>query len=279
MFGAKYSRLKFWIITIILFIPTVVLSVFVKVLENSENSEEALIPSIVLFLIALTWLNTLANRIRDYGGSPWFSLLAFIPFANIIMTFYYGIVKSKNKSELNETNDNTTLSKAVYNHSKDIASEIKPAINEYKENHKTTKQKQQSTIDIDEYKQKHSSTKQSEDFYNNINEDEMYEKVMIEIEEDKKVKSTWAKSLAQSEGDKDKAESIYINLRVEQIKNENNQDKLNEKKGEIYDIETKLNDFLAIQGLVLVDRISNVEVIANHKSKLMNSKKLNFLMN
>ncbi|GEM_PF-1971670 len=48
-----------------------------------------------------------------------------------------------------------------------------------------------------------------------MNEDEIYEKVMLEIEKDNKVKSTWAKSLAQSDGDKDKAEAIYIKLRVD----------------------------------------------------------------
>lgn len=53
-----------------------------------------------------------------------------------------------------------------------------------------------------------------------INEDEIYEKIMIEIEEDKKVKSTWAKALAQSDGDKNKAESIYIKMRVDEIQSE-----------------------------------------------------------
>ena len=96
----------------------------------------------------------------------------------------------------------TPLSKAVYNHSKDIANEIKPAINEYKEKHSTTKDENQITETIN----------------SEITEDEIYEKIMIEIEEDKKVKSTWAKSLAQSDGDDKKANSLYINLRVQEIK-------------------------------------------------------------
>jgi hypothetical protein len=43
---------------------------------------------------------------------------------------------------------------------------------------------------------------------------------MIEIEQDNKVKSTWAKVLSQSDGNKDKAESLYISMRFEEIKNE-----------------------------------------------------------
>ena len=43
---------------------------------------------------------------------------------------------------------------------------------------------------------------------------------MLEIEEDRKIKGTWARALAQSEGNKDKAESLYINLRVQNIQEE-----------------------------------------------------------
>ena len=49
------------------------------------------------------------------------------------------------------------------------------------------------------------------------NEDAIYEQVMLEIEEDKKVKATWARALAQSDGDKDKAEALYIQFRVKEI--------------------------------------------------------------
>lgn len=95
-------------------------------------------------------------------------------------------------------NSNPSLAKAVYNHTKDIASEIKPTINEYKEKHQTSKTNTSNISPIDE--------------------DEIYEKVMLEIEEDNKVKSTWARALAQSDGDKDKAESLYIKLRFNEIK-------------------------------------------------------------
>ena len=96
----------------------------------------------------------------------------------------------------------TPLSKAVYNHSKDIVNDIKPAINEYKEKHSITKTENEMTQSLN----------------SEVNEDEIYEKIMIEIEQDNKVKSTWAKALSQSDGNKDKAESLYISMRFEEIK-------------------------------------------------------------
>ena len=96
----------------------------------------------------------------------------------------------------------TPLSKAVYNHSKDIVNDIKPAINEYKEKHSITKTENEMTQSLN----------------SEINEDEIYEKIMIEIEQDNKVKSTWAKALSQSDGNKDKAESLYISMRFEELK-------------------------------------------------------------
>lgn len=202
MFGAKYSRQKFWIILLLLLIPLVVLRMMETLAEAKEDANLMFIIAIGYFVIAGVQLNTLANRIRDYGSNPWLSLLALIPLVNLVVTFYYGIVQYKNKPVDSNTSihNSPSLSKAVYNHTKDIASEIKPTINEYKEKHQTSKTDTSNISSIDE--------------------DAIYEKVMLEIEENNKVKSTWAKALAQSEGVKDRAESLYINFRVQNIKNE-----------------------------------------------------------
>jgi len=78
---------------------------------------------------------------------------------------------------------------------------------------------------------------------------------MIEIEEDNKVKSTWAKALAQSEGDKDKAEAEYIRLRVfniiqeiQQKKRENLEQKEREKQQNIKEnqVKKRLKEFQII---------------------------------
>lgn len=208
MFGAKYNRLTFWIWSIILWIPFSVFSATIKATEMNNDLSDLNLGFRILFgMVVIMWMNALANRIRDYGSNPWIAVFALIPLVNIGLALYYGIAKYKNKPIENNTisnNSNPSLTKAVYNHSKDIANEIKPTINEYKERHSTTKNENQTTKIMN----------------SEINEDEIYEKIMIEIEEDKKVKSTWAKALAQSDGDKNKAESIYIKMRVDEIQSE-----------------------------------------------------------
>lgn len=113
-----------------------------------------------------------------------------------------------------DNNSISSLTKAVLNHAKDVASEVKPMVEKYKENHASAK-----TIDEE----------QNITTVDNMNEDEIYEKVMLEIEQDKKVKSAWAKALALSEGDKSKETSLYINLRVNDI--------IEQKKKDIHNIE------------------------------------------
>lgn len=108
------------------------------------------------------------------------------------------IVKLKYETSNLQTKNDHSLTKAVYNHSKDIANSTKSAIYQYKDKHKTSK----------------------EEISNDIDEDSIYEQVMIEIEDDNKVKSTWAKALAQSEGNKDKTISLYIKYRTENIMSE-----------------------------------------------------------
>lgn len=203
MFGAKYSRLVFWIWSVILWIPFSLFATLSKATEmNPELAYSSLVFSGLLLIVIIMWMNALANRIRDYGSNPWIAIFSLIPLVNIGLALYYGIVTYKNKpvkSKETISSSNSSLTKAVYNHSKNIISEIKPAINEYKE--------------------KHQPSKTDTDNISSIDEDEIYEQIMIEIEEDKKVKSAWAKALAQSEGNRDKAEATYIKLRVHDIKN------------------------------------------------------------
>lgn len=87
-----------------------------------------------------------------------------------------------------EDNDKLKLAKAVLNHTKTVA-------NEYIEKHKST------------------TTFNGVD----INEDKFYEIAMLEIEENNKVKSTWARALAQTDGNKEKLEPTYIKLRVAEL--------------------------------------------------------------
>ncbi|TLT03404.1 DUF805 domain-containing protein [Aliarcobacter cibarius] len=205
MFGVKYSRLTFWIWSICLLMIDMILVIVARLLEAAEIYDKALFLYVFVFFIGIIWINVLANRIRDYGSNPWISAFAMIPLANIGLALYYGIVNKKSKPKLENVSnsyDSTSLSKAVYNHSKDILSEIKPTIDEYKQNHSTSKIETQTSSNLN----------------SEINEDEIYEQIMLEIEEDRKIKGIWAKALAQSDGNKDKAESIYIKIRLEQEK-------------------------------------------------------------
>ena len=43
MFGAKYSRLKFWIISIVLLIPTTILNIFAQYFESREQNDNAMV--------------------------------------------------------------------------------------------------------------------------------------------------------------------------------------------------------------------------------------------
>ena len=199
MFGKRYSRLKFWIISVCLFIPDSILITFAKAYEKVENNDTSLILYLLIMVISVLWINTLANRIRDYGSNPWISLFALIPLVNILLGFYYGLIKYKKNTEKINNNKETnshinSLPKAVVNHAKDIANEIKPTVNNYV--------------------QKHNSSRKKVDNIEFIDEDEIYEKIMIEIEKDQKVKSTWAKSLAQSDGDNDKSNSGISGLKL-----------------------------------------------------------------
>ena len=170
----------------------------INIFKNSGNTELILIIFSVGTLVYATWMNTLANRIRDYGDNPWIALFSIIPLANIGLALFYGIAKS-NIKEIAQKNDTNSLTSAVYNHSKDIINGIKPAINEYKENH---------------------TSSNNNSLNNNIivNESKIYEDIMNEIEQDKKIKSTWAKALSQSDGNKDKAEALYISMRFDELK-------------------------------------------------------------
>jgi flagellar FliL protein len=107
IFGAKYSRLIYWIISIILFFISSFFFGVGNQLERENAIGAAAISFGISFLISLIWINTLSNRIRDYGGNPWFALFALIPLMNLILGIYYGIENKKNQSIENNNNSNS----------------------------------------------------------------------------------------------------------------------------------------------------------------------------
>lgn len=61
-------------------------------------------------------------------------------------------------------------------------------------------------------------------------EEKLYEKVASEIQEGAIDQGIWAKALSESNGDKNRAESIYIKLRVNKLKDKSIQDYNDRKK-------------------------------------------------
>jgi len=254
MFGAKYSRSKFWIISIILFIVDVFLGIFIRVFEHSnEYQSQAMSLSIITLVIAIVWMNTLANRIRDYGSNPYIALWAIIPLVNIILAFYYGSVKSKKKEDMTQdskSNTNSSLVKAVKNHAQDIAEDAKENLEEYKDEHQTRKNQTIETTP---------APVQSTTIKENIDEDALYEHSMSEIENDTQIKSLWAKAFANSEGNEEKTKALYIQYRVENLKKiheETRQNRMREEKersnkeaNETIDVFLKENNLKVIRSL------------------------------
>lgn len=92
MFGAKYSRLKFWLLSI----PTLLVGAFFASIGKSMGGGAE---AIVALIIHIPLIHILANRIRGFGSNPWLSLLAFLPLVGLFQAFYYGFKKSANISQ------------------------------------------------------------------------------------------------------------------------------------------------------------------------------------
>jgi len=92
MFGAKYSRMFFWIWSGVLIIPT---SIAIQIGKISDS----VVPGILVLVFTFIWINVLANRIRDFGANPWLALTALLPFVNLVFALYYGIKQYSNEKQ------------------------------------------------------------------------------------------------------------------------------------------------------------------------------------
>lgn len=115
MFGGNYSRKTFWIVTLItLFVGGYIL-VFASIATEVGGSETYEV--VATLIISFILINTLANRIRDYGSNPWLALWSLIPLVGMIQAIYYGIRYKKPKefqgSTTNERSQSTSQDKPV----------------------------------------------------------------------------------------------------------------------------------------------------------------------
>ena len=202
-FEGRATRSEYWTFVLVNMILTIVLGFL-----------SPQISAIFGVLTLLPHISVSVRRLNDINLSGWWALL-FIPTA--IPMLIAACIDSKEENQTIVDNTTKSLAKAVINHSKEFVQEVKPTINNYIEKHNEIVIKNYSKIENNMISE-------------NINEDEIYEQVMIEIEENNKVKSTWAKALAQSDGDKNRAESIYIKLRVDFLVQERKEESEVERK-------------------------------------------------
>ena len=87
MFGAKYSRMKFWLLNLPVFLFGSLVLATARIVSEGFHSVAALVLLVILAHI-------LANRIRGFGSNPWLALWAIIPFVGIFQAFYYGCKES-----------------------------------------------------------------------------------------------------------------------------------------------------------------------------------------
>lgn len=100
MFGAEYSRMKFWLS----FIAVIVFgAICLGMIGNTEYQgiasqaeyHRALLGSLVVQLVVIVALiHILANRIRGFGSNPWLALLSLLPFVFLLQALYYGCKES-----------------------------------------------------------------------------------------------------------------------------------------------------------------------------------------
>lgn len=93
MFGANYSRSMFWIVTIIAALVGGFLLAFVQMVAKASGDDG--LESIFTLVLMVILINTLANRIRDYGSNPWLALWALLPLVGLVQALYFGIRHKK----------------------------------------------------------------------------------------------------------------------------------------------------------------------------------------
>ena len=86
MFGAKYGRAKFWVTSLSTMLITWIPFLSLARLFRSED-----LKLIIMLAMQVVLMNILANRIRDYGSSPWLALWSLLPFVGLIQALYFGI--------------------------------------------------------------------------------------------------------------------------------------------------------------------------------------------
>jgi len=214
---------------------------------------------IFVVIIMLSFFNIFHQKLIPYTDNPVMSGIIYI----LIFGIFIGTSKSI-WSNLIVWKDNDKSSSEYENNVQNIDEDIKENLKEYKEKHQTRKNQTMETTP---------TSTQSTTVKENIDEDALYEEAMSEIENDTKVKSLWAKAFAKSEGNKEKTKALYIQYRVENLKNiyeEEKQQLIKQKEimreSWLQEVEQKLKVFLKEHNLGLAIRISYTKIKASNNT-------------
>lgn len=93
MFGAKYSRMKFWLLSL----TALLIGSFIMIIPMALDAEGPIV--LMSWVIFVVLIHILANRIRAFGSNPWLAMLAIIPFVGLFQAIYYGCKKTKKMAQ------------------------------------------------------------------------------------------------------------------------------------------------------------------------------------
>lgn len=110
-FSGLITRKEYWITLSIVFITTILLEIlgifgfiYITHVDNQSPHYMLLLYSFVataiffiILLMMITWIETalLVKRCRDIGINPFWTILLFIPYVNLIAIIVLGVRKSK----------------------------------------------------------------------------------------------------------------------------------------------------------------------------------------
>lgn len=98
------TRQEYWAVIFIVFAVTLFGSIILEgLMFTGATGIYIAIIGLIALVIAAVWLQfaTAARRCRDAGISPWWVLLFFIPYVNLIATVVYGCLQTKKQGENN----------------------------------------------------------------------------------------------------------------------------------------------------------------------------------
>lgn len=178
-FSGRATRTEYWSFILINNAIAILLSIIGIAMGLSFKDGDGLQLFLALFscFSFIASVSLFVRRLHDINLSGWWGWL-FIPLG--LPMIIVGFIGSKDKKQINNI-------PSPQNSTSNFKSE-----NVYK-------------------------STQSTEYSETSNDDALYEQAMTEIEEDTKVRGTWAKALANSDGNIDKAKSLYIQMRVNDL--------------------------------------------------------------